>query len=167
MNWNAELELQHIYLEVQAERFHHLRVFMEDYFCFQHGYVTEKGVCDWRKMLPDLPKSRMVIHNMDAKREWLIPCSVIIGLFKVLVRDEYANKENIQAILDCYVGFVLISEQEQQRLKQKGWQSAMPISFYQPKSSDFQCAFSRFSALKIAFPSITSSLSVTAYPKEV
>ena len=166
MNWNANLELQHIYLEVQAERFHHLRTFMEAYFCFQHNYVTSKGHSDWQKMLPDLPHSQAATCLSESKREWWIPCPVIIGLLKALLRDECANIENIQAVLDHYVGFVLISEDEQKTLKQRGLQSAMPASFYQENSTEFQCALSRFRAVNIEFSSCIPTVSVVPYPQE-
>ncbi|WP_231579395.1 hypothetical protein [Photobacterium iliopiscarium] len=101
--FNASLELQHIYLEVYAERYSHLRTFLESYYCYQHGLVTKQGKPDWIQIF-NVGKRTIAAHKIQERkllvREMMLPLSVIMGHFKTLVRDDEATIENIKMIID-------------------------------------------------------------------
>ncbi|MGF1873265.1 hypothetical protein [Photobacterium indicum] len=152
--FHINLELQHIYLEVYAERFHYLRRFLESYYCYQHNLVTKQGKMDWEGIFRHAQRSKAASHISNRKllvREMTLPLPVLIGMLKVLVRDDEASIENIQQLLDAYLSYVVITREEHQALKKAGLLERMPSTYYQENSADFHLASSRFSAVDITF----------------
>ncbi|OAN13038.1 hypothetical protein A3K86_15340 [Photobacterium jeanii] len=149
---DLELELQHIYLEVNAERYHYLPQFFEAYYCHRHNLVTKQGKVDWEAIFDFAPRSqaaRGVSQRKELVREWLLPTSVVVGQLKALVRDEELSLTNIQAVLDCALQYVILTRGEAQALKQKGLQTTMPASYYQPSHQDYQKSTARFDKVNI------------------
>ena len=151
---NASIELQHIYLEVYSERYCHLRTFLESYYCYKHGLVTKQGKPDWiqifnvgkRTIAATLIKERKLLV-----REMMMPLSVITGHLKTLVRDDEATIENIQAVVDEYLQYVIMTREEYNALVQAGLKDAMPASYYQLSHVDYCCINTRFDAVGITF----------------
>ncbi|MEC6813495.1 hypothetical protein [Photobacterium toruni] len=151
-NFNANLELQHIYLEVYSERYSHLRTFLESYYCYQHGLVTKQGKPDWIQIFT-IGKRTVAAHHIQERkllvREMMMPLSVITGYLKALVRDDEATIENIQAVIDDHLEYVLMTRAEYNALVQAGLKEAMPASYYQPLHDDYRCINARFDAAGI------------------
>ena len=43
---NEKIELKHVLLELISNRGQHLRHFVDQYFCYKHGYVKRTGTAD-------------------------------------------------------------------------------------------------------------------------
>jgi hypothetical protein len=152
--FHINLELQHIYLEVHAERFHYLRRFLESYYCYQHNLVTKQGKMDWESIFQYAQRSKAASNISNRKqlvREMVLPLPVLIGMLKALVRDDEASIENIQQLLDVHFSYVIITREEHLALKKMGLLERMPTTYYQKKSTNFHLVSSRFSAVDITF----------------
>jgi hypothetical protein len=152
--FHINIELQHIYLEVHAERFHYLRRFLESYYCYQHNLVTKQGKSDWEGIFLHAQRSKAARGIANRKllvREMTLPLPVLIGMLKELARDDEASIENIQQLLDAYLSYVVITREEHLMLKKAGLLERMPSTYYQEKSTDFHLASSRFTAVDITF----------------
>ena len=153
-DFNANLELQHIYLEIYAERYHSLRQYFEAYYCYREGLVTRQGKPDWEQIFTVAPHSQQALTCADRKqlvREMWLPLSVLEGKLKVMVRDDVLSIEAIQTLLDEQLRYVIVSRTQWQMLKQKGWVDQMPPAYYQPTSPHYQNADYRFAQLGITF----------------
>lgn len=150
--FNANIELQHIYLEVYSERYCHLRTFLESYYCYQHGLVTKQGKPDWIQIFNVGKRTVAATQIKERKllvREMVMPLSVIMGHFKALVRDDEATINSIQAVIDDYLEYVIMTREEYNALVQAGLKETMPASYYQPLHKDYHCINSRFDVVGI------------------
>ena len=151
-NFNASLELQHIYLEVYAERYSHLRTFLESYYCYQHGLVTKQGKPDWIQIF-NVGKRTIAAHKIQERkllvREMMLPLSVIMGHFKTLVRDDEATIENIKMIIDEHLEYVIMTREEYNALVKAGLKETMPIGYYQATDAHYCCISARFDVVGI------------------
>lgn len=153
-DFNANLELQHIYLEAYAERYHSLRQYFEAYYCYRHGLITRQGKPDWGQIFQFAPHSHSAKACTDKKqcvRELWLPLSVLVGRLKALVRDDELTVEAIQDLLDDALHYVIVSREEWNALKKNGWVENMPAEFYQPQNPHYQDPHDRFTRLGIAF----------------
>ena len=150
--FNASLELQHIYLEVYAERYSHLRTFLESYYCYQHGLVTKQGKPDWIQIF-NVGKRTIAAHKIQERkllvREMMLPLSVIMGHFKTLVRDDEATIENIKMIIDEHLEYVIMTREEYNALVKAGLKETMPIGYYQATDARYCCINARFDVVGI------------------
>ena len=150
--FNASLELQHIYLEVYAERYSHLRTFLESYYCYQHGLVTKQGKPDWIQIF-NVGKRTIAAHKIQERkllvREMMLPLSVIMGHFKTLVRDDEATIENIKMIIDEHLEYVIMTREEYNALVKAGLKETMPIGYYQAIDAHYCCINARFDVVGI------------------
>ena len=150
--FNASLELQHIYLEVYAERYSHLRTFLESYYCYQLGLVTKQGKPDWIQIF-NVGKRTIAAHKIQERkllvREMMLPLSVIMGHFKTLVRDDEATIENIKMIIDEHLEYVIMTREEYNALVKAGLKETMPIGYYQATDAHYCCINARFDVVGI------------------
>ncbi|OLQ72246.1 hypothetical protein BIT28_24840 [Photobacterium proteolyticum] len=152
--FHAHLELQHIFLEANAERFHHLSTFIDGYYCYRHQLVTRQGKADWTQIFEHGIRSKAASQIADRKklvREPRLPFAVLTGKLKVLVRDDELNLESLQSLLDDHLEYTVLTREEFQRLKAAGLTERMPAGYYCPASSDYQNTDARFEAVGIEF----------------
>ncbi|WP_036822284.1 hypothetical protein, partial [Photobacterium sanctipauli] len=130
--FNAHLELQHIFLEANAERYHSLRQYFEAYYCYSHKLTTRQGKPDWEQIFSFASCSQQAAmiqaskanHRKETVRELRVPLSVLTGKLKTLVRDEQLTLEAVKQLLDSTLEYVVISRAEWQVLKKNGWLEA-------------------------------------------
>lgn len=152
--FNANLELQHIYLEVHAERFHYLRLYFEGYYCYRHQLVTRQGKADWEQIFDHSTRSmaaRRITNRKQLVRELRLPLSVLTGKLKALVRDDELSLDAIKHLLDTYLDYAILTREEFQRLKAAGLHDRMSADYYQQGSIGYQNTDSRFIAVGIEF----------------
>ncbi|HIF9219895.1 TPA: hypothetical protein ACX6QD_001377 [Photobacterium damselae] len=152
--FNMQLELQHIYLEVYNERFHNLKEYCEAYYCYKHNLVTRHGKPDWLGIFTTANYSLKAQQCSDRKllsRDLWLPMTVIIGQLKALVRDDQATIANIQDLLDAQLDYVIVTREEYKRLVNKGLDKSMPKAYYQVGHSDHLNAMARFEIVGITF----------------
>ncbi|MCW8331706.1 hypothetical protein MD588_23175 [Photobacterium sp. SDRW27] len=152
-DFNASLELQHIYLEVYAERFHFLRQYFEGYYCYRHGLVTRQGNADWEQIFEHGIHSTSASNIQNRKqlvRELRLPLSVLTGMLKVLVRDDALSLDAIEQLLDTHLDYVILTRDEFYKLKSAGLNERMPADYYRQGTSAYQNTDSRFTAVGIS-----------------
>ncbi|MDV5170027.1 hypothetical protein [Photobacterium rosenbergii] len=153
-DFNANLELQHIYLEVYSERYHSLKQYLEAYYCYRHNLVTRQGKPDWQQIFSFAKASKQAKQckaRKDTIKELVLPLSVLTGMLKVLVRDDELTVEAIGTLLDENLDYVILSRNEWHSLCELGLDNRMPPAFYQPDNPDYQDHMSRFNLAEIQF----------------
>ncbi|TFH92726.1 hypothetical protein [Vibrio ouci] len=128
---DLELEFEHIYLEVKAQRWHQVERFLFSYYCYKHDYVSKLGKPDWELARQSVAHSTHCKSLKESTLEPVVPLSVVIGEIKRYWRDGELTPSNLRRVLDTLLDYVLISKAELQALKNAGLQNAMPASWYQ------------------------------------
>lgn len=153
-SYDAHLELQHLYLEVHAERFHYLEVYLEGYYCYRHQLVTRQGKADWIQIFDYAERSHAAQRVADRKqlvRLFRLPLSVLTGKLKTLIRDDALTYASLAQCLDDHLDYVILTRAEWQQLKAAGLENRMPADYYRPDTPSYQQTMARFQALAIAF----------------
>jgi len=143
---DQDIELEHIYLEVKAERWHHIERFLFSYYCYKCGYVTKGGKPDWEEARRSVTRSAKFTQLSDSVLEPVVPLEVIIGEVKRYWRDGELTPATLQRIIDCLLDYVVIAKQELRALKKAGLQNAMPASWFQSNERE---PLARFNATGI------------------
>ena len=128
---DANLELQHLWLDIQHQRWQQLPRFFFSYFCYQHQYVDNKNKPCWETARQQLPSSLSASQRQGAIIEPLIPESVIVGLLKTQAKQSALCFEKMVDILEKHLHYVVISSEQKQRLS-----PTMPAMWYkkEPKT---------------------------------
>ncbi len=148
------VELQHIYLEIQAERWQHIERFFLPYVCYREHYLTSHNKPDWQVARAHAPKSqRLIASGERGQLEPLVPYSSVIGLLKSKAREGALSLEDVQSLLDQFLHLVVICEAELSALKLAGLSANMPPNWYrsqnQKSSVRFEQIGSEFKDLSI------------------
>ncbi|WP_456295751.1 hypothetical protein M1D72_15390 [Vibrio sp. AK197] len=150
-----DIELQHIYLEVKAERWQCIERFLLPYFCFRHQYITQQGKADWQKMRDKVASSDQVDDRKQAKLIPAIPHQTLIGKIKTLAHHQGFSLTSLEQLLANNLSFVLISNAEYQTLKSLKLIDKMPVEWYR---SRHQAPMARFTHADIQFSTYHTDL---------
>lgn len=153
-DFHANLELQHIYLEAYAERYHFLKQFFESYYCYRHGLLTRNGKADWEQIFEFSPRTVAATKVTDRKqlvRELRMPLAVLTGKLKEMVRDDELSIESIKQLLDSHLDYIILTRHEHQKLKKAGLLDRMPADYYQQNSDNYLVTDARFGVVGICF----------------
>ncbi len=153
---DAEIELQHIELELLNDRSQHLRSFIDQYFCYSRGYVNRRGRAHWEGVMWKESVSVEAAKISDRKqvvKEHAVPIRVITSKLKALKPAGLLTTTRIAEVLDRYVRFATISKEEDLALRQLGLSSKMPSGFHEPGHADHDDVFSRYRVAGIALAS--------------
>ncbi|PSU36306.1 hypothetical protein [Photobacterium lutimaris] len=152
--FNANLELQHIYLEAHSERYYSLGQYFEAYYCYRHNLVTRQGKPDWQQLFAFAKgslKAKACSARKETIKELVLPLSVLTGKIKTLVRDDELTVDAIGKLLDKHLEYVILSRSELQKLHKLGYENRMPPSFYRPDNAEYKNPMSRFNLAEIQF----------------
>ncbi|MCZ4294694.1 hypothetical protein [Vibrio sinaloensis] len=130
---DLELEFEHIYLEVRAERWQQIERFLLSYYCYQHGFTSKQGKPDWEQLRANSPRSNKFSSLSESVVEPAVPLAVIVGEIKRYWRDGELTPSTLQRLLDSLLHYVVITRSEQQALKKARLHNAMPIEWYRDK----------------------------------
>ncbi|MHB9955298.1 hypothetical protein [Vibrio campbellii] len=133
---DADIELQHLWLEVQAERWQNLSRFLFSYYCYKHHLVSKTNKVCWETARALLPCSKTISERKHAVIEPLIPEDTVVGLLKTISKDGDMSFEMMTSTLDTFLRYVVISKQEKAQLKPN-----MPASWYQQESKPLMARF--------------------------
>ncbi len=139
--WQIELELRHIALEVNAERYRYLESFFESYYCYQQGLLTKNGLPDVIEILSHAARSeaaKKTVKRTECAWILLCPLSVIKGILTALARDELATLIAIEQCLDRYLNYFVITKSEYRQLQTLGLMDRLPASCYTAVSPDYR-----------------------------
>lgn len=138
---DLELEFEHIYLEVRAQRWQQIERFLLSYYCFKHDYTNKQGKPDWQIAREHSPRSTALASLNDSALEPVVPLAVVVGEIKRYWRDGQLTPNTLKRLLDSLLHYVVITKTEQQKLKKAGLQNAMPASWYQSEQRLWQDRF--------------------------
>ncbi len=133
---DADIELQHLWLEVQAERWQNLSRFLFSYYCYKHNLVSKTNKVCWETARTSLPCSKTITERKHAVIEPLIPEDTVVGLLKN--NSKYCDMSFLKMVCthDTFLGYVVISKQEKAQLKPN-----MPASWYQQETKPLMARF--------------------------
>ena len=133
---DADIELQHLWLEVQAERWQNLSRFLFSYYCYKHDLVSQTNKVCWETARALLPCSKTITARKHAVIEPLIPEGTVVGLLKTISKDGDMSFEMMTSTLDTFLRYAVISKQEKAQLKPN-----MPASWYQQETKPLMARF--------------------------
>ncbi len=122
---DADIELHHIWLEVQAERWHNIPRFLFSYYCYTNNHVSKTNRPCWETARNALPASSTISTRKNSVIEPLVPEDAVVGLLKALSKDGEMSFDTMAQTLKEFLHYVVISKQEQMKLKPN-----MPPSWY-------------------------------------
>ncbi|NOU12742.1 MAG: hypothetical protein HOO92_02065 [Methylococcaceae bacterium] len=161
---NARIELEHIQLELWNGRTRHFRHFVDQYYCYKHGYVKGTGTPDWEKIVwKDGSVSREARRLNDRKlvvKEHVVPLLVISKMLTAL--SQKATLDEIAKVLDENVRFATITKEEDSLLRRSGLTSKMPKGFYISDDELWGDLLARYKSVGIVMVTPNCALKPTA-----
>jgi hypothetical protein len=149
---NALIELKHIQLELHHGRTHHFRHFIDQYFCYEHGYVTKSGKASWGKIPWNEYVSEAANRTRDKKlvveKEHVVPLDVITGYLVELGANP--SIESIKSVIDKYLHFATITKEEDRILNAHGLKRKMPEEYCDKSSALYGDVFARYKVVGIS-----------------
>nr|WP_321458648.1 hypothetical protein [uncultured Vibrio sp.] len=133
---DADIELQHIWLEVQAERWHNLPRFLFSYYCYKHNFVSKTNKPCWETARNHLPASSTIQDRKNSVIEPLVPEDAVVGLLKTQSKDGEMSFDAMTKTLETFLHYVVIAKQEQAKLRPN-----MPASWYQGNEKPLKARF--------------------------
>lgn len=130
----AELELRHIQLELEHHRYHHLRHFVDPYYCYRHGIVKRTGRANFEGVMWQGIVSLAARRETDRRavvKEHVVPLRVIETKLSELVAAGTTTLDDISRVLEELTHFGTITKAEDALLRQAGLGSSMPVEFWQ------------------------------------
>lgn len=139
-HWQMEIELHHILLEVQSERFYYLSSFLQSYYCYQRDLVTKTGLANPIDILSFAPRSvgaKQQKKRTDCCAILLLPLSAIKGELTTLARDECVTFAHVEAVLQRFLHYMVVSKAEFRQLQRMGGLDRLPKVAYQSDQIDY------------------------------
>ncbi len=133
---DADIELQHIWLEVQAERWQNIPRFLFSYYCYKHNLVSKTNKPCWETARNKLPASNTIQARKNSVIEPLVPEDAVVGLLKTLSKDGEMSFDAVAKTLETFLHYVVIAKQEQAKLRPN-----MPTSWYQENEKPLKARF--------------------------
>jgi len=146
---DLDIEFEHLWLELSAQRWAMVERFLFNYYCFREGYLSKQGKPDWETARLSAPKADGCTSIKHTQLEPIVPLTVIVGELKRYERDGELNRQSARRILDSLLHFVVITKQQKQALRQLGLADSMPKEWY---ASTTREPYLRFSLAGIICP---------------
>ncbi|HEJ3144906.1 TPA: hypothetical protein ACG4N8_005638 [Pseudomonas aeruginosa] len=167
-NKNAMIELKHIELELQNNRTHHFRHFIDQYYCYKHNHVNRSGKAHWESMVWKgfvSAEASVTSNRKDVVKEHVIPLKVITKILVEHSKSSALDVYSIAKILDENLIFATISQREDKLLRDAKLTSKMPSGFWEPGHALYNDQFARYKEVGISMleKSDTKSNTFAAY----
>tara|TARA_R110000787_G_scaffold58218_1_gene132707 strand:+ start:435 stop:1010 length:576 start_codon:yes stop_codon:yes gene_type:complete len=144
---HLKLELEHIMLEIRSRRGRHLRHFVDQYFCYKHGYVRSSGTPNWDGIIFNeyVSKSADEMHlahgHVEVTRDHIVPLNRIR---LELLQLENPCEHSVELLLGRQLQFATITREEDARLNYLGLKQTMPLEYDEKDNPLFQDIFARY-----------------------
>jgi hypothetical protein len=151
---SAEIELEHIAVELRNGRGQHLRHFIDQYYCYKLDIVTRGGRADWERLMEVGVMSKAAAVELDRKKlvkEHVVPLSFIRSRLLEKTAQGEPTHESIAKVIDQYFVIGTITKIEDAKLRSLKLHSSMPSDFKNPTSPMCGDLFSRYRAAGIDF----------------
>lgn len=146
---DLDIEFEHLWLELSAQRWVMVERFLFNYYCFREGYLSKQGKPDWETARLSAAKADGCTSIKHAELEPIVPLTVIIGELKRYERDGELNRQSARRVLDSLLDFTVITKQQKQTLRQLGLADSMPKEWYTSATRD---PYARFAIAGIQRP---------------
>lgn len=155
LNKNALIELQHIKLELENSRTDHLRHFVDQYFCYKHGYIKRTGSADWGGIvwneIVSIEAQKKHPDRKSVTKEHVVPLKRIrLELLKNTVEGRISLAK-ISEIIDELLIFATITKEEDATLRKHKLTSSMPQGYDQISNALYGDPFARYKVAGIKF----------------
>lgn len=153
----ARLELKHIQLELQHNRYQHLRHFVDQYYCYRRGIVKRTGRAHWEGVVWKDIVSVSARSESDRKRvvkEHVVPLKVIETKLRDLAAAGRISLDDIAAILEELTHFGTITKEEDAKLRKARLSKAMPEGFFQKGHRYYNDILARYKEVGIVLESV-------------
>lgn len=151
---DTQIELHHIKLELENGRTQHFRSFVDQYYCYKHGYINRSGKAKWDDLFWKEVVSVGATATSDKSevvKEHVVPLKVITTKLLELNNGNLISIEAIAAVLDKYIHFATITKLEDQLLRNAKLNSKMPDEYYDPDSLLYGNVFARYKKVGIEY----------------
>lgn len=164
MNKNSIIELKHIRLELENNRYQHLRHFIDQYYCYMNGYANRNGKADWEKIVWGVNETISVNayatrNRKEVVKEHVIPLKRIITELKQLSLIKNQELETIKSCIDGLLLFATITKEEDRRLRELKLTSSMPKEYDDPKHDLYLNPYSRYVIARIELAQLSKQSS--------
>jgi len=153
-NIYAEIELRHIQVELENNRFQHLRHFVDQYFCYKHGYIKRTGTADWEGIVWNETVSLKAINEKNRKnvvKEHVIPLKRITQELAILADKNTIQITDISKCLDKLIVFATITKEEDKLLRDNRLHSKMPVGYDLKGDALYKDPYARYKAVGIEY----------------
>ena len=150
---NAQIELEHIELELRYQRTCHLRHFIDQYYCYKNNYLTRNGRASWERIIWRgfvSIDAAQISSRKEVVKEHVVPIKVIANILLSQSESCILNTQEIASILDRYVVFATISKREDQLLRNAKLNSQMPAGFWEKGHDLYNDLFARYKVVGIS-----------------
>ena len=146
---NAKIELEHILLELNNGRSHHMRHFIDQYFCYKNGYINRNCGAKWDAIGSNEFVSVTAMHSNDVTRDHIIPLRCIVIEMKQMNELKSFTIRSLSEFLDRWVYFGRITKKDNENLCESGLKFTMPYEFYDESHELFGHPLARYEKAKI------------------
>lgn len=144
---NAEIEIEHIKLELINNRSENFRHFVDQYYCYKNNYLTSKGRPAWNKIYWSgivSVKASLTKDKKEVVKEHVVPLKVITDLLISDSEKYEISSSHIKSVLDKYLIFATITKEEDAILRMEKLTSKMPDVFYHKDHYLYDDLFARY-----------------------
>lgn len=148
----ADIEIEHIYIELKNGRANHMRHFIDQYFCYKNGYVRKSGSANWHEIVLNEYVSDEAQKTRDRSlmvKEHVVPLKRIVYELVQLSKKEGFSKEDISNCLDRLVTFATITKNEDQLLRKAKLSRSMPKEYDDKNNQLYKDRFARYKKVGI------------------
>lgn len=152
---NAQVELQHIKLELDSGRLQHMRHFVDQYYCYCMGgdHVTSSGRANWDHIWFTAVRSsaarELGQNRKSLVKEHVVPLKVVGQILEAQNRRHPLSLCDIGKILKRLTLFAIITKEEDKKLRQARLTSTMPLNAL-PDYPFFEDRLARYKHVGIA-----------------
>jgi hypothetical protein len=139
-------EMGHILLELKAQRGHHFRQFIDQYYCYKNEHVNQNGNPDWEQIVfrgyvSDQAWAKGLTRK-DVVKEHVIPMNIIRN---VLMNLKNPTITAIKEVIEELTLFATVTKAEDKLLRECGLSQNMPTKpFVYTHGMSTQALFARY-----------------------
>lgn len=154
---HIEIELRHIQLELSCRRKQHMRHFIDQYYCYQNGFVNKNNYADWNQIFWTgyVSEGALALNSRNRSeviKEHVIPMKVIVNELLNHAKADKIELAEIKAVLDALLVYATITKEEDALLNKSGFKSKLP-----PNTNPYENPLARYHSAGIKLIHVSTS----------
>lgn len=149
MNIDCHIELQHLLIEIDYERYANIGSILERFYCYQHNLVTRNNKPDWKQLQLFSTHSKAAKQSKQIICELTLPEDVLIGELKRQAKTQEWNEESLAFFLEKHLAYITITTEQKKHLASLGLEKRMPVQFYRNGQPLNEVLYLRYQAADI------------------